>query len=63
MANISHFTQTVNGISTTYDIHDADAVHLGANSIPFHNAYPRCKYLLRLKIALMMICLSVIIGL
>ena len=45
MANISHFTQTVNGISTTYDIHDADAVHLGATSIPFHNAYPRCKYL------------------
>ena len=45
MANISHFTQTVNGVSTTYDIHDADAVHLGANSIPFHNAYPRCKYL------------------
>ena len=26
MANISHFTQTVNGISTTYDIHDAKAV-------------------------------------
>ena len=45
MANISHFTQTVNGVSTTYDIHDADAVHLGANSIAFHNAYPRCKYL------------------
>ena len=45
MANISHFMQTVNGVSTTYDIHDADAVHLGANSIPFHNAYPRCKYL------------------
>ena len=45
MANISHFTQTVGGVSTTYDIHDADAVHLGANSIPFHNAYPRCKYL------------------
>lgn len=45
MANISHFTQTVNGVSTTYDIHDADAVHLGANSIPFHNSYPRCKYL------------------
>ena len=45
MANISHFTQTVNGISTTYDIHDANAVHLGANSIPFHNSYPRCKYL------------------
>lgn len=45
MANISHFTQTVNGVSTTYDIHDANAVHLGASSIPFHNAYPRCKYL------------------
>ena len=26
MANISHFTQTVNGISTTYDIRDANAV-------------------------------------
>ena len=45
MANISHFTQTVGGVSTTYDIHDANAIHLGANSIPFHNAYPRCKYL------------------
>jgi len=45
MANISHFTQTVNGVSVTYDIHDADAIHLGANSIPFHNSYPRCKYL------------------
>ena len=26
MANISHFTQTVNGVSITYDIHDADAI-------------------------------------
>ena len=26
MANISHFTQTVNGVSTTYNIHDAKAV-------------------------------------
>jgi hypothetical protein len=26
MANISHFTQTVNGASTTYDIHDAGAI-------------------------------------
>ena len=26
MANISHFTQTVGGVSTTYDIHDANAV-------------------------------------
>ena len=34
MANISHFTQTVNGISTTYDIHDAGAVPLaGTNAL------------------------------
>ena len=26
MTNISHFTQTVNGVSATYDIHDANAV-------------------------------------
>lgn len=26
MAKISYFTQTVNGVSTTYDIHDANAV-------------------------------------
>ena len=26
MAKISHFTQTINGVSTTYDIHDANAV-------------------------------------
>ena len=26
MANISHFTQTVNGVSATYDIHDANAI-------------------------------------
>ena len=26
MANISHFMQTVNGVSATYDIHDANAV-------------------------------------
>ena len=26
MTNISHFTQTVNGVSTTYDIHDANAI-------------------------------------
>lgn len=31
MANISHFTQTVNGVSTTYDIHDANAVDLNSN--------------------------------
>ena len=33
MANISHFTQTVNGISTTYDIHDADAVPRRGGSV------------------------------
>ena len=34
MANISHFTQTVNGVSTTYDIHDADAIPLaGTNKL------------------------------
>ena len=33
MANISHFTQTVNGVSTTYDIHDADAVPRSGGSI------------------------------
>lgn len=31
MANISHFTQTVGGVSTTYDIHDANAVDLNSN--------------------------------
>jgi hypothetical protein len=31
MANISHFTQTVNGISTTYDIRDANAVDVTSN--------------------------------
>ena len=34
MANISHFTQTVNGVSTTYDIHDANAVpRSGTNAL------------------------------
>ena len=34
MTNISHFTQTVNGVSTTYDIHDANAILLtGSNKI------------------------------
>ena len=34
MANISHFTQTVNGVSTTYDIHDADAIpRSGTNAL------------------------------
>ena len=39
MANISHFTQTVNGVSTTYDIHDADAVQKSeVGDIVTHNA-------------------------
>ena len=34
MSNISHFTQTVNGVSTTYDIHDANAIpKTGSNQI------------------------------
>ena len=33
MANISHFTQTVNGVSTTYDIHDANAVPRGGGAV------------------------------
>ena len=33
MANISHFTQTVNGVSTTYDIHDANAVPRSGGAI------------------------------
>ena len=33
MANISHFTQMVNGVSTTYDIHDAGAVPRSGGSV------------------------------
>ena len=39
MANISHFTQTVNGISTTYDIHDADAVPRSGGAVLSGNGY------------------------
>lgn len=46
MANpTSKLNLVINGVTTQLDIHDADAVHLSANSIPFHNSYPRCKYL------------------
>jgi hypothetical protein len=39
MANISHFTQTVSGVSTTYDIHDANAVQKSeVGDIVTHNA-------------------------
>ena len=40
MANISHFTQTVNGVSTTYDIHDANAVPRSGGAV-LGNAFYR----------------------
>ena len=39
MANISHFTQTVNGVSTTYDIHDANAVPRRGGAVLEGNLY------------------------
>ena len=41
MANISHFTQTVNGISTTYDIHDAGAVPRSGGAVMTGNELAR----------------------
>ena len=41
MANISHFTQTVNGVSTTYDIHDADAIPRSGGAVFASDAYTR----------------------
>ena len=41
MANISHFTQTVNGVSTTYDIHDANAVPRSGGAVMTGNALYR----------------------
>ena len=41
MANISHFTQTVNGISTTYDIHDAGAVPRSGGAVMTGNFLAR----------------------
>jgi len=41
MANISHFTQTVNGISTTYDIHDANAVPRSGGAVMTGNTLAR----------------------
>ena len=41
MANISHFTQTVNGVSTTYDIHDADAVPRSGGAVMTGNSLGR----------------------
>ena len=41
MANISHFTQTVNGVSTTYDIHDANAVPRSGGAVMTGNNIAR----------------------
>ena len=41
MANISHFTQTVSGVSTTYDIHDANAVPRSGGSVLSGYEYSR----------------------
>ena len=41
MANISHFTQTVNGVSTTYDIHDANAIPRSGGAVIAGNALAR----------------------
>ena len=52
MANIEISTFTRNNDGNTYVIKDANAMpkttaleSLSTNSIPFHNSYPRCKYL------------------
>ena len=39
MANISHFTQTVNGVSVTYDIHDANAIPRSGGAVLTGNAF------------------------
>ena len=41
MANISHFTQTVNGVSTTYDIHDANAIPRSGGAVLSGNTFSR----------------------
>ena len=41
MAKISHFTQTVNGVSTTYDIHDANAVPRSGGAVMTGNSLGR----------------------
>ena len=41
MANISHFTQTVNGVSTTYDIHDANAIPRSGGAVITGNEFCR----------------------
>lgn len=41
MANISHFTQTVNGVSVTYDIHDANAIPRSGGAVITGNILAR----------------------
>ena len=41
MANISHFTQTVNGVSTTYDIHDANAIPRSGGTVMTGSTFAR----------------------
>ena len=41
MANISHFTQTVSGVSTTYDIHDANAIPRSGGAVITGNTLSR----------------------
>ena len=41
MANISHFTQTVNGVSTTYDIRDANAIPRSGGAVITGNTLSR----------------------
>ena len=41
MANISHFTQTVNGVSVTYDIHDANAIPRSGGAVMGGNKLAR----------------------
>lgn len=43
MANISHFTQTVNGVSTTYDIHDANAIPRSGGAVMTANSLGKTK--------------------
>ena len=43
MANISHFTQTVNGVSTTYDIHDANAIPRSGGNVLVGGRFSRTK--------------------
>ena len=42
MANISHFTQTVNGVSTTYDIHDVNAIPRSGGAVIVPNTLIGC---------------------